>query len=238
MDLENMDAHTHVESVKTLLSNTLAHENVPLSSLITTTPTTRTEDSNNKEHNSAIQGKMKAEDALEDTTLCPKRRQRSMKERITIVGRKRKRTLVEEEEHRPSIAEIMQQIRGCKECDADARESLAKKIAQFVLDNEPNVYVLANILKLVPTERIIQSLEKTLEIERNGGLLTKIEPRRRRTSGGIFMELCVDTWQQQRQLGFKKLRREKESAVDKYSKKKDAQLYSLKISDFIKEDSY
>jgi hypothetical protein len=63
---------------------------------------------------------------------------------------------------------------------------LSKQIATTL--NEPNSGLVRRVIQVIGAERAQECLQKALEIETNGGMLTK-DGSRRRTPGGVFFQV-------------------------------------------------
>ena len=63
----------------------------------------------------------------------------------------------------------------------------AKALADVL--HEPERWLLIRVLRTLGDERCVAILAEALSIENDGGMLTKAGDRRR-TLGGVFLELC------------------------------------------------
>lgn len=69
-------------------------------------------------------------------------------------------------------------------------EELIKHIAETL--NEPNIILVRKVIRLIGPERAETCLQKTLEVEANGGMMTR-DGSRRRTPGGVFFQVVRET---------------------------------------------
>ncbi|NOK58216.1 MAG: hypothetical protein GFH27_549279n23 [Chloroflexi bacterium AL-W] len=71
------------------------------------------------------------------------------------------------------------------------RHRLVQALAQRLGETDPAALAqLDRICECMPPERIVALMQRTEEIERNGGMLTD-NKRRRRTKGGVFFRLAL-----------------------------------------------
>eukprot|EP01121_Diplochlamys_sp_Union-15-3_P001915 TRINITY_DN11648_c0_g1_i1.p1 TRINITY_DN11648_c0_g1~~TRINITY_DN11648_c0_g1_i1.p1 ORF type:complete len:219 (+),score=41.73 TRINITY_DN11648_c0_g1_i1:98-754(+) len=119
-----------------------------------------------------------------------------------------------------------------KSTDINERQNVAKKIANF-LDKEQNVYVINNLLSHLSSDQIIEMIKKTIEIQRNGGKMTKGPNPRKRTSGGIFLELCLQDVDPKKRIALCRAKYKKQKvATEDTLASKNSKLYSLTVESF------